>query len=157
VFRSSRSTAVPVRSIQNVIATLIRLARLATSEVSAPQLRHAFALSWLPQHLGRLVELAQPLGHESLDNTAVYTRASAADLARGVEQTQFNLNGSPTECGAGLGQSRRAPARLDVHQRRPPSRSAAPAAVVARASRILCGRCRTGCRRSSAELGHATV
>jgi integrase len=47
VFRSGRSTATPVRSIQNVIAALIRRARLATSEVSSPQLRHTFALSWV--------------------------------------------------------------------------------------------------------------
>jgi hypothetical protein len=36
-----------------------------------------------------LVELSPPLGHESLNATAVYTCASAADLARKVEQTPF--------------------------------------------------------------------
>ncbi len=93
VFRSGRSTAMPVRSIQNVIAALVRRARLTTSNISAHRLRHTFTLAWLRQHPGRLVELAQLLGHESLDTTAVYTRASAADLARGVEQTPFNLDG----------------------------------------------------------------
>jgi site-specific recombinase XerD len=93
VFRSGRGTAMPVRSIQNVIAALVRRARLTTSDISAHRLRHTFALAWLRQHPGRLVELAQLLGHESLDTTAVYTRASAADLARGVEQTPFNLDG----------------------------------------------------------------
>jgi len=93
VFRSGRGAAMPVRSIQNVIAALVRRARLTTSDISAHRLRHTFALAWLHQHPGRLVELAQLLGHESLDTTAVYTRASAADLARGVEQTPFNLDG----------------------------------------------------------------
>ena len=93
VFRSGRSPVMPVRSIQNVIAALVRRAGLTTSEISAHRLRHTFALAWLRQHPGRLVELAQLLGHENLDTTAVYTRASAADLARGVEQTQFNLDG----------------------------------------------------------------
>jgi site-specific recombinase XerD len=93
VFKSGRSTTIPVRSIQNVIAALVRRARLTTSEISAHRLRHTFALAWLRQHPGRLVELSQLLGHESLDTTAVYTRASAADLARGVEQTPFNLDG----------------------------------------------------------------
>jgi site-specific recombinase XerD len=83
----------PVRSIQNVIAALVRRAGLTMSEISAHRLRHTFALAWLRQHPGRLVDLAQLLGHESLDTTAVYTRASAADLARGVEQTPFNLDG----------------------------------------------------------------
>jgi site-specific recombinase XerD len=50
-------------------------------------------LAWLRQHPGQLVELAQLLGHESLDTTAIYTRASGEDLARGIEQTPFNLDG----------------------------------------------------------------
>jgi hypothetical protein len=60
-----------------------------------PPLRHAYALRWLRQHQGRLVEVAQLLDGESLDITAVYTRASAADLARGVEPTPFNLDSRP--------------------------------------------------------------
>ena len=93
VFRSSRGTAMPVRSIQNVIAALVRRAGLTTSELSAHRLRHTFALAWLRQHPGKLIELSPLLGHESLDTTAVYTRALAADLARGVERTRFNLDG----------------------------------------------------------------
>jgi site-specific recombinase XerD len=92
VFRSGQSTTMPVRSIQNAVAALVR--RPASSApTSPPTVRHTFALAWLRQHPGQLVELAQLLGHESLDTTAVYTRASAADLARGVEQTPFNLDG----------------------------------------------------------------
>lgn len=93
VFRSGRDTPMPVCSIQNVIAALARRAGLASAGISAHSLRHTFALAWLRQHPGQLVELAQLLGHESLDTTAVYTRASAEELARGVEQTPFNLDG----------------------------------------------------------------
>jgi integrase len=83
----------PIRSMQNAIAALVRRARLARSDITAHSLRHTFALAWLRQHPGQLIELSQLLGHVSLDTTAVYTRASAADLARGVEQTPFNLAG----------------------------------------------------------------
>jgi integrase/recombinase XerC len=93
VFRSGHGTTMPVRSIQNTVAALVRRAGLTGSEITAHSLRHTFALAWLRQHPGQLVDLAQLLGHESLDTTAVYTRASAADLARGVEQTPFNLDG----------------------------------------------------------------
>jgi len=93
VFRSGRNAAMPVRSMQNAIAALVRRAGLAGSDITAHSLRHTFALAWLRQHPGQLVELSQLLGHESLDTTAVYTRASAADLARKVEQTPFNLDG----------------------------------------------------------------
>jgi site-specific recombinase XerD len=93
VFRSGQSTTMPVRSIQNAVAALVRRAGLTGSDITAHSLRHTFALAWLRQHPGQLVELSQLLGHESLDTTAAYTRASAADLARGVEQTPFNLDG----------------------------------------------------------------
>lgn len=93
VFRSTRNEPLPVRSIQNTIAGLVRRAGLKRAGISAYSLRHTFALAWLRQHPGKLVELAQLLGHESLDTTAVYTRASTEDLARDVEQTPFNLDG----------------------------------------------------------------
>jgi site-specific recombinase XerD len=93
VFRSTRNEPLPVRSIQNTIAGLVRRAGLTRPGISAHSLRHTFALAWLRQHPGKLVELAQLLGHESLDTTAVYTRASTEDLARDVERTAFNLDG----------------------------------------------------------------
>jgi site-specific recombinase XerD len=93
VFRSTCGEPLPVRSIQNTIAGLVRRAGLKRAGISAHSLRHTFALAWLRQHPGKLVELAQLLGHESLDTTAVYTRASTEDLARDVEQTAFNLDG----------------------------------------------------------------
>ena len=93
VFRSTRNEPMPVRSIQNAITSLVRRAGLKRSGISAHSLRHTFALAWLRQHPGQLVELAQLLGHESLDTTVIYTRASSEDLARGIEQTPFNLDG----------------------------------------------------------------
>ena len=93
VFRSTRNEPLPVRSIQNTITGLVRRAGLKRSGISAHSLRHTFALAWLRQHPGQLVELAQLLGHESLDTTAVYTRASTDELARAIEQTPFNLDG----------------------------------------------------------------
>jgi site-specific recombinase XerD len=81
----------PICSMQNAIGGLVRRAGLIRSDITAHSLRQTFALAWL--HPGQLIELSQLLGHESLETTAVYTRASAADLARGVEQTPFNLDG----------------------------------------------------------------
>jgi site-specific recombinase XerD len=93
VFRSTRNEPLPVRSIQNTITGLVRRAGLKRAGLSAHNLRHTFALAWLRQYPGQLVELAQLLGHESLDTTAIYTRVSGEDLARGIEQTPFNLDG----------------------------------------------------------------
>ncbi|MBV8894393.1 MAG: tyrosine-type recombinase/integrase [Acidobacteria bacterium] len=83
VFRSGRNAAMPARSMQNAIAALVQRAGLARSDIAAHSLRHTFALSWLRQHPGQLIELAQLLGHESLDTTAVYTRLSRGPGARG--------------------------------------------------------------------------
>ena|SRR5271157_5639599 len=93
IFRSTRDVPIPVRSIQNTIRALARRAGLTRAGISAHSLRHTFALAWLRQHPGQLVELAQLLGHESLDTTAIYTRVSTEELARAVEQTPFNLDG----------------------------------------------------------------
>ena len=93
MFRSTRHEPMPIRSIQNTITGLVRRAGLTRPNLSAHSLRHTFALAWLRQHPGQLVELAQLLGHDRLDTTALYTRASSEDLARSIEQTPFNLDG----------------------------------------------------------------
>ena len=93
MFVSSRETAMPVRTIQAVISSLARRARLKRVAVSAHTLRHTFALGYLRDNPGRLVELASLLGHESLDTTAIYTRPSRDDLAADLERSHLNVDG----------------------------------------------------------------
>lgn len=92
LFVSSRETAMPVRSIQAVIASLARRARLTRVPVSAHTLRHTFALGYLRDNPGKLLELASLLGHESLDTTVVYTRPSREDLATDLERSHLNVD-----------------------------------------------------------------
>jgi len=93
MFVSSRETAMPVRTIQAVISSLARRARLKRVAVSAHTLRHTFALGYLRDNPGKLVELASLLGHDSLDTTAIYTRPSSDDLAADLERSHLNVDG----------------------------------------------------------------
>jgi integrase/recombinase XerC len=92
LFVSSRDTALPVRTIQAVITSLARRARLKRVAVSAHTLRHTFALGYLRDNPGKLVELASLLGHDSLDTTAIYTRPSRDDLAADLEHSHLNVD-----------------------------------------------------------------
>jgi site-specific recombinase XerD len=92
LFASSRDTALPVRTIQAVITSLARRARLKRVAVSAHTLRHTFALGYLRDNPGKLVELASLLGHDSLDTTAIYTRPSRDDLAADLEHSHLNVD-----------------------------------------------------------------
>ena len=82
-----------VRAIQAVIAALAQRARLTRVRVSPHTLRHSFALTYLKQNPGKLVELATLLGHDSLDTTALYTRPSTEDLAADLERSPLNVYG----------------------------------------------------------------
>jgi site-specific recombinase XerD len=93
LFLSGRAAALPVRSIQAVTASLARRARLSRIPVSCHTLRHTFALAYLRDNPGKLVELASLLGHDSLDTTALYTRSSRDDLAADLERSRFNVDG----------------------------------------------------------------
>ena len=92
LFLSGRHTALPVRSIQAVIKALVRRAGLTRVPVSGHTLRHTFALNYLRDNPGKLVELASLLGHESLDTTAIYTRPSPDDLAADLERSHLNVD-----------------------------------------------------------------
>jgi integrase len=56
-------------------------------------LRHTFALGYLRDNPGKLLELSSLLGHESLDTTAIYTRPSRDDLAADLERSHLNVDG----------------------------------------------------------------
>ena len=90
LFVSSRGAAMQVRTIQAVVASLVRRTQLKRVPVSAHTLRHTFYLGDNP---GKLVELASLLGHDSLDTIAIYTRPSRDDLAADLERSHLNLDG----------------------------------------------------------------
>src|SRR5262249_61766948 len=92
-FVSTRGAAMPTRNIQATLTHLARRAKLRRVHVSAHTLRHTFALTYIRQNPGKLVELASLLGHESLDTTALYTRPSIDDLAEDLERSRLNVYG----------------------------------------------------------------
>jgi len=92
LFLSSRNAPLPVRSIQAILGRLARRAHLDRLPVSPHTLRHTFALNFLRANPGKLVELANLLGHDSLDTTAVYTRPSRDDLAADLERSPLNAD-----------------------------------------------------------------
>lgn len=93
LFLSGRDSALPVRSMQAAISGIARRARLTRHPVSAHTLRHTFALAYLRDNPGKLVELASLLGHDSLDTTALYMRASRDDVAADLERSHLNVDG----------------------------------------------------------------
>jgi site-specific recombinase XerD len=93
LFTSQRGEALSERSVQALIQTLARRAKLVRIPISPHTLRHTFALSYLQQNPGKIVELAHLLGHESLDTTAIYTQSAVEDLVRDLEHGRLNVYG----------------------------------------------------------------
>lgn len=86
VFLSERNTPLAVRTIQVIIKTLAHRAGITRINVSPHTLRHTFAINYLKTNPTNIVELANLLGHESLDTTAIYTHPSLEDLAENLER-----------------------------------------------------------------------
>ena len=91
VFLSKRGTSLAVRSAQAVVAQLAVHAGIQRIPVSAHTLRHTFAVHYLQRHPGKLRDLADLLGHASLDTTALYTRPSHDDVAADLERSPLNV------------------------------------------------------------------
>jgi site-specific recombinase XerD len=80
LFVSSRETVMEVRTIQAVIASLVRRAHLKRIPVTATTLRHTFAINYLRDNPGQLANLSELLGHESLETINIYKQRSGDDL-----------------------------------------------------------------------------
>lgn len=91
VFTNKSGAPLSIRALQKVIKSLAVKANLGSVQVSAHTLRHTFATQYLQANPGCLVELAMLMGHESVDTTAIYTKASKESLAEGVERSGINL------------------------------------------------------------------
>ena len=74
LFLTKRGQPASVRTLQETIANLARKAKIERIQATANTLRHTFAINYLKAHPGALEELAELLGHESLNAVAVYTR-----------------------------------------------------------------------------------
>ena len=98
LFASNRRGAMPVLTVQTVMTRMARRVRLKRLAVSAHMLRHTFALGFLRDNLGKLVELASLPSHGSLDTTVIYTRPSRDDLAANLKRSHLNVDGSSPGC-----------------------------------------------------------
>ena len=93
VFRSSRGTPLSVRAIQQSVSTIAARAGIKRIPVSAHTLRHTFAVNYLKGNRGKLVELSNVMGHESLNTTAIYTRPSREELSDDLQRSPLNVLG----------------------------------------------------------------
>lgn len=87
LFTTKRGEQGTIRALQALISGLARRANITRINVTAHTLRHTFATQFLQANPGCLVELAMLMGHESIDTTAIYTKASKEKLAEHMERS----------------------------------------------------------------------
>jgi site-specific recombinase XerD len=93
IFVSKQGERPTVRALQLIVKTLAHRANVTRIAVTPHTLRHTFATNYLQANPGSLVELAALLGHDSLNTTAIYTKASKEKLTQGVENIEVNIYG----------------------------------------------------------------
>jgi site-specific recombinase XerD len=93
LFLSDRNRALSPRAAQRLVQALGRRAKIARLRVTPHLLRHTFALNYLRQNPGKLVQLANLLGNESVDTTAIYAQPSGEELAEDLERNRLNAYG----------------------------------------------------------------
>ena len=87
LFTTKRGEPGSIRSLQILVSNLAKRAKITRIKVTAHTLRHTFATQFLQANPGCLIELAMLMGHESVDTTAIYTKASKEKLAQRMERS----------------------------------------------------------------------
>lgn len=91
LFTNKSGSPLTIRAIQKTIKTLAEKAKISRIKVSVHTLRHTFATHYLKANPDKLAELSVIMGHESIDTTAIYTKASKSQLAESVERSGINI------------------------------------------------------------------
>lgn len=89
VFLSKHGKIHTARALQKIVSNLAKKANIRRIKVTPHVLRHTFATNYLRANPDCLVELSLLLGHESIDTTAIYTKASTERLSATLENSQF--------------------------------------------------------------------
>jgi site-specific recombinase XerD len=92
LFTTKRGDQGTIRALQALISGLAKRANITRINVTAHTLRHTFATQFLQANPGCLVELGMLMGHESIDTTAIYTKASKEKLAEHIERSGINID-----------------------------------------------------------------
>lgn len=92
LFITKRGVSGTIRALQLLISSLATRATITRINVTAHTLRHTFASQFLQANPGCLVELSMLMGHESIDTTAIYTKASKETLAEQIERSGVNVD-----------------------------------------------------------------
>lgn len=93
LFESNRGEKMSIRSVQHAVFEMARRAKIDRLPATCHSLRHTFALNFLQSNQGKIVELANLLGHDSLDTTSIYTQPSEEKLLHDIEKSSLNVYG----------------------------------------------------------------
>lgn len=90
IFRGAKPNSMPVEStIWRQLKKVAGKARVNKKKVHAHSFRHLFAQIFLETYPGNITELADILGHNSLETTRLYTRTSNNQKKNKMEQMSF--------------------------------------------------------------------
>ena len=90
IFRGNKPNSMPVEStIWRQLKKVAGKARVNKKKVHAHSFRHLFAQIFLETYPGNITELADILGHNSLETTRLYTRTSNNQKKSKLEQLSF--------------------------------------------------------------------
>jgi site-specific recombinase XerD len=92
LFTTKRGEQGTIRALQSLISSLAKRANITRIHVTAHTLRHTFATQFLQANPGCLVELAMLMGHESVNTTSIYTKASKEKLAEHMERSGVSID-----------------------------------------------------------------
>ena len=86
LFLSKRGEIPTPRALQKIISNLAKRANITRIQLTPNVLRHTFATNYLRTKPSCLIELATLLGYDSLNTTAIYTKASSEHLKKYVRK-----------------------------------------------------------------------
>ncbi len=85
IFLGNRKTAISRVAVYNMLVHLAEKTGVPKEKAHPHNFRHLFAVTYM-EHYSNLFELADLLGHSSLETTRIYTRSSISEKGRRIDE-----------------------------------------------------------------------